>query len=350
MRMRQAKDRSRAQQRGARGRGDIVPRAAYFRAMNQSPSGATLPDPAQPADHVNPLLHELAWRGLLYQHTDELAGRLGRGTVTAYCGFDPTAPSLHVGNLVPVMGLVHLQRHGHRPIALVGGGTGLIGDPSGKSTERSLSSAEIVAENAAGVRRQLERFIDFEGTTRRPPPRQRRVAVPARRHRLHARRRQALHRQLHARQGVGEVAHRGRYLLHRVLLHVAPGVRLPGALPAPRRHAPGRRQRSVGEHDGGHGADPAVRRRRRRRAHLPAHHQGRRHQVRQDGVGHDLARSGAHVALPVLPVLAQRRRPRRGRASCASSRCSRATRSRRWTARRPSSRSVAPRSRRWPAT
>jgi tyrosyl-tRNA synthetase len=110
-----------------------------------------------------PLLEELAWRGLLYQHTDRLADALAAGPVTGYCGFDPTAPSLHVGNLVPVMGLVHLQRAGHRPIAMVGGGTGLIGDPSGKAAERQLSSRETVAENARGIRRQLERFLDFSG-------------------------------------------------------------------------------------------------------------------------------------------------------------------------------------------
>ncbi|HEX5410182.1 MAG TPA: tyrosine--tRNA ligase [Gemmatimonadaceae bacterium] len=109
------------------------------------------------------VLDELAWRGLVYQHTDGLAERLGTGPIAAYCGFDPTAPSLHVGNLVPVMGLAHLQRHGHRPIALVGGGTGLIGDPSGKSAERQLHAREIVEANARAIRAQLEHFLDFTG-------------------------------------------------------------------------------------------------------------------------------------------------------------------------------------------
>ncbi|OGU27119.1 MAG: tyrosine--tRNA ligase, partial [Gemmatimonadetes bacterium RIFCSPLOWO2_12_FULL_68_9] len=110
-----------------------------------------------------PLLDELQWRGLLHQQTDGLAAHLVKGPVTAYCGFDPTAPSLHVGNLVPVMGLVHLQRAGHRPIALVGGGTALIGDPSGKSAERPLIGADEVAANSAALREQLGRFLDFSG-------------------------------------------------------------------------------------------------------------------------------------------------------------------------------------------
>jgi tyrosyl-tRNA synthetase len=113
--------------------------------------------------HAHPLLDELAWRGLLFQHTDGLAEHLAAGQVTAYCGFDPTADSLHVGNLVPVMGLVHLQRAGHRPIALVGGGTGMIGDPSGKSAERSLQSLEVIEANARSIGAQLERFMDFSG-------------------------------------------------------------------------------------------------------------------------------------------------------------------------------------------
>ncbi|HEU4641683.1 MAG TPA: tyrosine--tRNA ligase [Gemmatimonadaceae bacterium] len=109
------------------------------------------------------LLDELTWRGLLFQYTEGLAEWLAAGSVTAYCGFDPTAPSLHVGSLLPVMGLLHLQRAGHRPIALVGGGTGMIGDPSGKTTERQLTSRETVEENARGIRTQLERFLDFDG-------------------------------------------------------------------------------------------------------------------------------------------------------------------------------------------
>src|ERR1041384_2438498 len=109
------------------------------------------------------LLEELKWRGQLFQYTEQVEAALGRGQVTGYVGFDPTAPSLHVGNMVPLMGLVHLQRAGHKPIALVGGGTGLIGDPSGKASERPLSDASTVAANAAAVGKQLERFLDFSG-------------------------------------------------------------------------------------------------------------------------------------------------------------------------------------------
>ena len=109
------------------------------------------------------LLDELAWRGMLYQQTEGAAEALATGALSAYCGFDPTADSLHVGNLVPVMGLVHLQRAGHRPVALVGGGTGMIGDPSGKFAERQLTSRETVIEHGRRIGAQLERFLDFSG-------------------------------------------------------------------------------------------------------------------------------------------------------------------------------------------
>jgi len=112
---------------------------------------------------VESLLDELTWRGLVHQHTDGLADALKGKSVSAYAGFDPTAVSLHVGSLVPVMGLAHLQRAGHRPIILVGGGTGLIGDPSGKKTERQLTSAEEVAKNARAIGEQLRMFLDFKG-------------------------------------------------------------------------------------------------------------------------------------------------------------------------------------------
>ena len=110
------------------------------------------------------ILDELGWRGLVHQHTDGLAAALAKQTVSAYCGFDPTASSMHVGSLIPVMGLMHLQRGGHRPFIVVGGGTGLIGDPSGKTTERQLHTAETVETNTAALRRQLEHFLDFAGT------------------------------------------------------------------------------------------------------------------------------------------------------------------------------------------
>ena len=106
---------------------------------------------------------ELEWRGMLMQKTEGAAGMLAAGPLSGYAGFDPTATSLHVGSLVPIMGLVHLQRAGHRPYALVGGGTGMIGDPSGKTTERSLQTAEQVMENAEAIGSQLARFLDFSG-------------------------------------------------------------------------------------------------------------------------------------------------------------------------------------------
>ena len=109
----------------------------------------------------DPLLDELQWRGLIHDQTPGLAERLSRGGIAGYVGFDPTARSLQVGNLVPVMLLAHLQRKGHEPIIVLGGGTGLIGDPSGKSEERPLLSADAVAENVARQRRQFERFLDF---------------------------------------------------------------------------------------------------------------------------------------------------------------------------------------------
>src|SRR5215510_9610264 len=109
------------------------------------------------------LLDELSWRGLLYQNTDEVGEALSSGPISGYIGFDPTAPSLHIGTLLVIMLLVRLQRHGHRPVALVGGGTGLIGDPGGKSAERPLADAEVVNANAEQIRKQLERFLDFSG-------------------------------------------------------------------------------------------------------------------------------------------------------------------------------------------
>lgn len=111
------------------------------------------------------LLSELRWRGLIHQCTDEtgLAKLLTQGRQTIYIGFDPTATSLHVGGLMQLMMLRRFQRAGHRPIALVGGATGMIGDPSGKSEERNLLSADDLQRNVDGVASQMRRFLDFQG-------------------------------------------------------------------------------------------------------------------------------------------------------------------------------------------
>jgi tyrosyl-tRNA synthetase len=108
------------------------------------------------------LYDELTWRELVYDATDGLAELFATERVTAYIGFDPTASSLHVGSLLTIMGLARLQRFGHTPIAIVGGGTGMIGDPTGKSQERTLLSREQIDENVAGIRAQLSRFLDFD--------------------------------------------------------------------------------------------------------------------------------------------------------------------------------------------
>ena len=111
---------------------------------------------------MNKLLEEYRARDLLQDATEGAAEHLAEAARAIYIGFDPTAASLHLGSLVPIMGLVHAQRAGHTPIALVGGGTGLIGDPSGKTAERQLLTKEKAAENAEGIRGQLEHFLDFE--------------------------------------------------------------------------------------------------------------------------------------------------------------------------------------------
>ncbi|WP_088185776.1 tyrosine--tRNA ligase [Desulfosporosinus sp. FKA] len=110
------------------------------------------------------LFQDLKDRGLIYQHTDEqsLRKRLMSRPISLYCGFDPTADSLHIGSLLPILILKRFQLAGHKPIALVGGGTGLIGDPSGKTSERVLNPQEIVEEWADKIKAQLSRFLDFE--------------------------------------------------------------------------------------------------------------------------------------------------------------------------------------------
>jgi tyrosyl-tRNA synthetase len=107
------------------------------------------------------IIEELKWRGMLQDIMPGTDEQLKKEMTTGYVGFDPTADSLHIGSLVPILFLVHLQKSGHKPIALVGGATGMVGDPSGKSEERNLLSEEALQKNQAGIKRQLEKYLDF---------------------------------------------------------------------------------------------------------------------------------------------------------------------------------------------
>ncbi len=115
------------------------------------------------------LVEELTWRGLVHNIIDGTEEQLLKESTTAYIGFDPTSDSLHIGSLVPIILLVHLKNYGHKPIALVGGATGMIGDPSGKSDERNLLTEEMLEKNVAGIKRVLSRFLDFNSKETNAP-------------------------------------------------------------------------------------------------------------------------------------------------------------------------------------
>ena len=108
------------------------------------------------------LIENLQWRGMIQDIMPGTTEHLLKEMTTGYIGFDPTADSLHIGSLVPILLLVHLQKAGHKPVALVGGATGMVGDPSGKSEERQMLSEEVLLKNVAGVKNQLEKFLDFD--------------------------------------------------------------------------------------------------------------------------------------------------------------------------------------------
>src|ERR1700749_2208441 len=110
------------------------------------------------------LIQELRWRGLIQDIMPGTEEQLNKEMTSAYIGFDPTSDSLHIGSLVPILLLVHLQKAGHKPFALVGGATGMVGAPSGKSEERNLLSEEVLNHNLNCVKRQLEKFLDFDAS------------------------------------------------------------------------------------------------------------------------------------------------------------------------------------------
>src|SRR5688572_28691644 len=109
-------------------------------------------------------VEELRWRNMLHDIMPGTEDLLNREMVAGYIGFDPTADSLHLGSLMPVMTLLHFQRCGHKPIAVVGGATGMVGDPSGKTSEREVLTEEVLQQNLSGIKAQLEKFLDFKGS------------------------------------------------------------------------------------------------------------------------------------------------------------------------------------------
>ena len=158
-----------------------------------------------------PLLDELRWRGLVHLASDGLEARLAQGPISGYIGFDASARSLHVGHLLQVFLLTHLQRSGGRPVIVIGGATGMIGDPSGKSSERKLLDDATIAANSAALRGQLERFLDFSpGPTQPLMVNNRDWLAPMPVLEFLRDIGKLLHRALHARQGLGAGAALGR--------------------------------------------------------------------------------------------------------------------------------------------
>jgi tyrosyl-tRNA synthetase len=233
--------------------------------------------------------------------------------VTLYCGFDPTADSLHLGHLVPVLVLKRFQQAGHKPIALVGGATGMIGDPSFKATERKLNTPDVIAGWVDKIRGQVAPFLDFEGAN---------AAIMANNYDwfggdelLEFLRDIGKHFSVNAMIKKESVQQRLKreagHLLHRVFLQPAAGLRLRRTQPPPRLHPADRRLRPVGQHRRRHRSDPPPQPATGLRPDPAAGHQGRRHQVRQDRIRRHLARCEEDLALRLLPVLAEHGRRRR---------------------------------------
>ena len=167
---------------------------------------------------ITNVVEDLKWRGALADSTPGAEDLLINDKITCYNGFDPTSDTLHIGNLLPLMCLARLQRYGHTPIAILGGGTGMIGDPSGRTDERSLLSIEEIDANGEKIRVQLEQFLDFDTKIQpRETHQQCRLAQIDQLPRLPPRHRQKLHRQHHDPSRFRPIPHgtrRRRHLIH----------------------------------------------------------------------------------------------------------------------------------------
>ena len=264
-------------------------------------------------------IEELEWRGMIHTIMPGAKEQLEKEQTTAYLGIDPTADSLHIGHLVGVMILKHFQMCGHRPLALVGGATGMIGDPSGKSQERNLLDEKTLRHNQEAIKRQLAKLLDFDSDAPNAAALVnnydwmkeftfldfiRDIGKCITVNYMMAK--DSVKKRFNG-EGDGMSFTEFTYQLVQGydFLHLYQTMDCKVQLVSRRR--PG------GQHHPRHGADPpqAGRRGRGLRHHLPADHQGRRHEIRQDRERQRMARPALHIALQVLPVLAQRQR--RGR-------------------------------------
>ena len=263
---------------------------------------------------IKNFVEELEWRGMIHSIMPGTQEQLQKEMSTAYVGIDPTADSLHIGHLVSVMILKHFQMCGHRPIALVGGATGMIGDPSGKSQERNLLDEKTLRHNQEAIKKQLAKLLDFEsdapnaamlvnnydwmkGITFLDFIRDIGKLITVN----YMMAKDSVKKRFNG-EGEGMSFTEFTYQLVQAydFLHLYETV--------------GCKLQLGGADQWGnirHGADPPQGRRRGFRPHLPADYQSRRHQVRQDRERQRMARPALYVALQVLPVLAQHQR--RGR-------------------------------------
>ena len=243
-------------------------------------------------------VEELTWRGMIQDIMPGTEEKLMEGPKAAYVGIDPTADSLHIGHLVSVMILKHFQNCGHKPFALVGGATGMIGDPSMKSAERNLLDEETLNHNVACIKAQLARFLDFDSDAPNKAELVNNYDWMKDYSFINFIRDIGKHITVNYMMAKDSVKKRLQRDSSEGMSFTEFSYQL----------MQGYRFRPVGQHHHRHRAHPPHRRRRGLRPHLPPHPQGRRHQVRQDREGQHLAGCRAHLPVRVLPVLAERGR------------------------------------------
>lgn len=264
------------------------------------------------------ILDELDARGLLHTCNDRpgLCHRLNAGPICGYAGFDPTADSLHVGSLLALAVMRLWTHHGHRVVALVGGATGMIGDPSGKNKERTLLDVKTLEHNRAALTVQIQRLLTVDGKV--PPVVDNRdwfESMGLLEFQREIGKLIPVSDMLEALLGQGSSQEEPAAQLQRVQLPGAAGLRLPAPVQDTRLRAAARRQRPVRQHHCRHRPDPPPRVRPRLGARLTTVGQSRRRQVREDRERQRLAQPGAHQPLPVPPVLAEHGRRRRAEAA-----------------------------------